>query len=196
MSKTFVEHLNEAKKTYSFKVGVAGDLPEGYADHLESILQKFKVENMSSGKRTPITERPLDFPQLQNTHVHYYDVELGYPTTPQVLQQYIAQACGIHESYIIVRDPNAPQEQYQDDKGTPGERDPDAVYTANLGTDYESADTKAQEQVAGNKTMDLLKELEKDRAERENKQVPDGMNNPDQKHDMGEPGKTSPVGSK
>ena len=29
MSKTFVEHLNEAQKTYTFKIGVAGDLPEG-----------------------------------------------------------------------------------------------------------------------------------------------------------------------
>ena len=83
MSKTFVEHLNEAQKTYTFKIGVAGDLPEGCADTLESALQKFKVSNMSAGKRTPITERPLDFPQLQNTHVHYYDVELTYPTTPQ-----------------------------------------------------------------------------------------------------------------
>lgn len=196
MSKTFVEHLNEAKKNYSFKVGVAGDLPEGYADHLESVLQKFKVENMSAGKRTPITERPLDFPQLQNTHVHYYDVELGYPTTPQVLQQYIAMACGIHESHVIVRDPNAPQEQYQDTKGAEGEEDYNKVYTPNLGTDLESADGSAQKLVGGNKTMDLLKELEKSRGERENKQVPDGMDNPDQKHDMGEPGKTSPVGSK
>ena len=196
MSKTFVEHLNEAKKTYSFKVGVAGDLPEGYTDHLEMVLQKFKVENMSAGKRTPITERPLDFPQLQNTHVHYYGVELGYPTTPQVLQQYIAMNCGLEESHVIVRDPNAPQEQYQDSKGMIGERDPDSVYTANLGSDMEGADKDAQKQVGANKTMDLLKELEKTRAERENKQVPDGMNNPDQKHEIGEPGKTSPVGSK
>ena len=195
MSKTFVEHLNEAKKNYSFKVGVAGELPEGYADHLESILQKFKVENMSSGKRTPITERPLDFPQLQNTHVHYYDVELGYPTTPQVLQQYIAQACSIHESHVIVRDPNAPQEQYQED-GVEGESEYNKVYTANLGSEMEGADSDAQKQVAGNRTMDLLKELEKTRAERENKQVPDGISDKEQKHDMGEPGKTSPVGSK
>ena len=195
MSKTFVEHLNEAKKNYSFKVGVAGDLPEGYADHLESILQKFKVENMSAGKRTPITERPLDFPQLQNTHVHYYDVELGYPTTPQVLQQYIAQACSIDESHVIVRDPNAPQEQYQED-GVIGEQEYNKVYTANLGTDLESADTDAQKQVGGERIMGLLKELEKSRGERENKQVPDGISDKDLKHDMGEPGKTSPVGSK
>ncbi|SVB59155.1 uncharacterized protein METZ01_LOCUS212009, partial [marine metagenome] len=54
----------------------------------------------------------------------------------------------------------------------------------------------AQKKVAGNRTMDLLKELEGVRAERENKQVPDGISDTEQKHDMGEPGKTSPVGSK
>lgn len=196
MSKTFVEHLNEAKKTYSFKVGVAGDLPEGYADHLEMVLQKFKVENMSAGKRTPITERPLDFPQLQNTHVHYYDVELGYPTTPQVLQQYIAMNCNLEESHVIVRDPSAPQEQYQDSKGMIGERDPDSVYTANLGSDMESAVPNPEVTSGGGRVMALLKELEKTRAERENKQVPDGISDTEQKHEMGEPGKTSPVGSK
>ena len=190
MSKTFVEHLNEAKKTYSFKVGVAGDLPDGYADHLESVLQKFKVEGMSAGKRTPITERPLDFPQLQNVHVHYYDVELAYPTTPQVLQQYIAMSCGIHESHVIVRGEGEPQEEYQDKSNY------DKVYDPSLGTDLTDAEADAQTKVAGNRTMDLLKELEGVRAERENKQVPDGVSDTEQKHDMGEPGKTSPVGSK
>ncbi len=190
MSKTFVEHLNEAKKTYSFKVGIAGDLPANYPDQLEEALQKFKVENMSPGKKTPIQERPLDFPQLQNTHVHYYDVELAYPTTPQVLQQYIAMNCGIHESYVIVRGEGAPQEEYQDKTNY------DKVYTPSLGTDLTDAEADAQKKVAGNRTMDLLKELEGVRAERENKQVPDGISDTEQKHDMGEPGKTSPVGSK
>ena len=59
-----------------------------------------------------------------------------------------------------------------------------------------SAEADAQKKVAGNRTMDLLKELEGVRAERENKQVPDGISDTEQKHDMGEPGKTSPVGSK
>ena len=190
MSKTFVEHLNEAKKTYSFKVGVAGDLPEGHADHLEGILQKFKVENMSAGKRTPITERPLDFPQLQNVHVHYYDVELAYPTTPQVLQQYISMSCKIPESHVIVRGDGEPQEEYQDKSNY------DKVYTPALGSEMESAVPNPEVTVGAGRVMALLKELEKVRSERENKQVPDGVSDKEQKHDMGEPGKTSPVGSK
>jgi len=33
--RKFVEYLTEAQKTYKFKVRVAGDLPEGFADKLE-----------------------------------------------------------------------------------------------------------------------------------------------------------------
>ena len=42
----------------------------------------------------------------------------------------------------------------------------------------------------------ILKELEKVRSERENKQVPDGISDTEQKHDMGDQGTTSPIGSK
>ena len=79
--KSFTEILLENKKTYSFKIGYAGDLPEGLADQIEQCLQKFEVLNMSPGKKTPIQERPLDFPQLQNEEVMYWEVEMAYPST-------------------------------------------------------------------------------------------------------------------
>ena len=68
--KTFAEYLTESKKTYEFKVGVAGELPEGFADHMETALQKYGVMKMSAGKSTPIQERPLDFPQLRTPMLH------------------------------------------------------------------------------------------------------------------------------
>ena len=48
--KTFVEYLTEAKKTYKFKFGVAGELPEGFIDSCESCLKKFGLINMTPGK--------------------------------------------------------------------------------------------------------------------------------------------------
>ena len=33
--------LTESKKTYEFKIGVAGPLPEGFEDTLETILKKY-----------------------------------------------------------------------------------------------------------------------------------------------------------
>jgi len=157
--KKFVEYLTESKKTYEFKVGVAGELPEGFEDRLEMALQKFSLANLSAGKRTPITERPLDFPQLQNTEVTYYEAEVNYPTTVQVLQQYLGNVCSVPQSHIIVRGMNEPQEAYQ----STAEQEP---YEALLNTEDMGGES-AQDSAGAGRVMELLKELEKARSERE-----------------------------
>src|SRR6056300_922736 len=158
MTSKLQQYLAESTKTYPFKIGVAGDLPEGFADHLESALDKFVVVKMSNDKKTPIQKRPLDFPALENERATYFETELQYPTTTQVLQQYIKTYCNLPESHIIVRNPNEPQEAYQEPKS-------DEPYEAKLNTAYE--DSKDEQKSAGSmRVMELLKELEKARKER------------------------------
>ena len=159
METRFQELLNESKKTYNFKVGIAGTLPEGCEESIKSCLEKYSVASMSKGKKTPIQERPLDFPQLENMEVTYYEVELNYPSTQQVLQEYIGQCCNIDQAHIIVRNPDEMQEKYQ----TMPE---DTTYETKLTTEDMGGET-AQENVGGNRVMDLLKELEVARKERE-----------------------------
>lgn len=156
--RSFIKILQESKKIYPFKIGVAGPLPEGFADHLETALQKYDVVKMTKGKKTPIQERPLDFPQLQNTEVTYFEVEVNYPTTVQVMQEYVGNCCDIPQSHIIVRNPNEPQELYQNTKE-------DEVYEPML-TKEDMGGESAQDKVGENRVMDLLKELEKARKER------------------------------
>lgn len=163
--KTFVEYLNESKKVYSFKIGVAGELPESFADMLETVLQKYGITKMTAGKRTPIQERPLDFPQLENTNITYYEVDLTYPTTVQVLQEYIGHCCGVKQSHIIVRNPNEPQELYQQETT-------DKEYIAKLTTEDMGGES-AQKDVGSGRVMDLLKELETARKERSNNYIGD-----------------------
>ena len=158
MTSKLQQYLAESTKTYPFKIGVAGDLPEGFADHLESALEKFVVVKMSNGKKTPIQKRPLDFPALENERATYFETELQYPTTTQVLQQYIKNYCNIPESHVIVRNPNEPQEAYQEPKSN-------EPYEAKLNSAYE--DGKDEQKSAGSmRVMELLKELEKARKER------------------------------
>ena len=157
--RSFTQVLTESKKTYEFKIGIAGPLPEGFVDSMETSLHKFKVSNMSSGKKTPIQERPLDFPQLQNMEVTYFELAVEYPTTSQVLQEYVGKCCGIDQAYIIVRNANDPREEYQETKD-------DAPYEAMLTKEDMGGET-AQENVAGNRVMSLLKELETARKENE-----------------------------
>lgn len=158
--KNFKEYLTESKKTYPFKVGIAGSLPEGFADSLETCLKKYDIANISSGKKTPIQERPLDFPQLQNMEVTYFEVELNYPTTSQVLEEYIEKCCPCEPNHVIVRGANDPREEYQEPKT-------DEPYETML-TKEDMGGESGQEAVGGNRVMELLKELEKARSEQEN----------------------------
>jgi hypothetical protein len=163
--KNFADYLTESKRTYDFKIGVAGELPEGFADKLESSLQKYGCSGISAGKSTPIQKRPLDFPQLENVEATYYEVSCMYPTTVQVLQEYVGQCCGVPQSHIIVRNPNEPQELYQEEKT-------EEEYVAKL-TQEDMGGESAQESAGANRVMDLLKELEASRKERSNDYVGD-----------------------
>jgi hypothetical protein len=157
--KSFAEFLTESKKSYKFKIGIAGELPEGAEDRLKTALEKYDLVDISSGKKTPIQERPLDFPQLQNVEVTYYEVEVNYPTTVQVLQEYIANYTDINYAYVIVRNENEPQELYQQE----AEQE---AYVAKLSQDDMGGES-AQDSAGANRVMDLLKELDKARKERE-----------------------------
>jgi hypothetical protein len=77
----------------------------------------------------------------------------------QVLQEYLGKCCNIPQSNIIVRDPLAPQEDYQEERSN-------EPYEAKLNTEDMGGES-AQADVAGNRVMDLLKELEVARKERE-----------------------------
>ena len=156
--KSFAEYLTESKKTYEFKVGVAGELSDGFAEHMKTALGKFSIVAVSEGKKTPIQERPLDFPQLQNMEVTYFEVEVNYPTTSHVLQEYLGKCCNVQQSHIIVRGANDPREEYQEPKS-------DAAYETMLTKEDMGGET-AQDSVGENRVMDLLKELEVARKER------------------------------
>lgn len=156
--KSFTEYLTETHKVYPFKIGIAGELPDKCEENLKKCLEKYAVKSLSAPKKTPIQERPLDFPQLENCEVHYYEAELQYPSTPDYIQEYIGNCCGIEQSHIIVRNPNDPREEYQEKKE-------EGPYEPKL-TKEELEGVSAQDQAGESRIMDLLKELETARKER------------------------------
>lgn len=156
--KTFAQFLTESEKTYKFFIRVAGEVPEGFVDTMENNLNKYEVVKLSTGKRTPITERPMDFPQLQNMEVTHFEAEVKYPTTAHVLEQYLVANCSVPHSHLIVRGEFDPIEEQQTQKDN-------APYEAKLTTEDMGGES-AQEAVGQSKVMDLLKELEVARKER------------------------------
>jgi hypothetical protein len=157
--KSFTEYLTESKKTYHFVVRIAGELPENADEKLNSLVERFSKVSVSKAKRTPIQETPMDFPNLNNVEVHTWEVEVNYPTTAQVMEEYLADNCGVPRANIRVRKPGDPVEIDQSAKA-------DETYEVKL-TQEDMGGESAQESVGGNRVMDLLKELEVARKERE-----------------------------
>ena len=157
--RKFTDILTESKKTYNFIIRVAGDLPEGCEQTMKTSLEKFDLVSFTGPKRTPIQETPMDFPQLQNMEVHTFEAEVNYPTTGHILERYLVDCCCIDHTHLNVRVPGEPVELEQQ-----AEKE-DGVYEPML-TKEDLEGESAQESVAGNRVMDLLKELETARTER------------------------------
>lgn len=153
--KSFTEYLTESKKTYEFKIKVAGDLSEDFSSELNTAMEKFSVVKLGKGKRTPIQDVPLDFPNLKNSHVTVFDLECHYPTTPQVLEAYIAQVCGCPAGSVVVKTANDPSEQY--------EAEMNEKMTPVLGEPQESETDKTAQDLVGEKHISsFLKDLARD----------------------------------
>lgn len=182
----FKDLYEQKSKTYGFTIGVAGDLPDNFTNKLETALKRFDVVSFSVKKTTPVQERPLDFPQLQNVPVHFFHTEVKYPTTPQILREFIAQSCGVNTSFVIVRYPEEPIEKYQEESD---KKPYETLLDTPLGGE------SAQKSVANNRVMELLKELETSRKQREHDPSAAAPQTKEQR--MGDTmGVQSPIGSK
>ena len=114
--KSFKEYLTESKKTYDFRIKIAGDLPEGADSMMKTALEKYGVENYKKLASTMVQEHPLDFPQLKNMSVNVFETSLNYPTTQEVLRDYLCDYLDINHSQLKVKKPGEPTEEYQETK--------------------------------------------------------------------------------
>ena len=112
--KTFTEYLTESKKTYPFKVKVAGEFTAEQEQTLKGLLDKYSVLEFKRTATTPVQALPLDFPKLRNTQVNVFEVILDYPVASWELQNYLGNGLRILEQDIVVRRPGEPSEQYQE----------------------------------------------------------------------------------
>ena len=109
MMKSFKEYLVENKKVYSFKVKVAGDLPEKFQESLKSRLDRCKVATLEKISTTPIQKVPLDFPGHENMEVSIFEVVCEYPITAPEIAEDLKQI-GIDEDCFRVRGSSEPSE--------------------------------------------------------------------------------------
>jgi hypothetical protein len=180
---TFQQYLTESAKSYDYKIKVAGPLADGFSSKMETALQKFEVAKMSAGKKTPIMTMPLDFPQLSNEEVTIFDVTTNYPASPREMKEYLATYMNVSPALIVVRKPNEPSEEYQEQMTVAKTSE----YKNKL-QDIEYKDApkvNAEDFHSTQANMSLLKELLKDREV--NKDQPKEKENAQSKEEQGSP---------
>jgi hypothetical protein len=106
--KTLKDYLTENKKVYSFKIKVAGDLPENFQDNIKKSLEKYSIVTFEK-MQTPVQESPLDFPELQNKEVTIFDMVVEYPITAPEISNFI-KGMGLEEECFRVRGSSEPSE--------------------------------------------------------------------------------------
>jgi hypothetical protein len=108
--KTLNEYLTESKKTYGFRIKVAGPVAEGFAEKVKSCLGKYDCVKFNKSSETPIAKSNMEFPELSNIEVTVFEAECSYPVTPQEITAMIKNSCGINETHLRVRNVNEPFE--------------------------------------------------------------------------------------
>ena len=186
---TFSQYLTESTKSYDYKIKVAGQIADDFANKMETALQKFEVAKMSAGKKTPIMTQPLDFPQLSNEEVTIFDVTTNYPASVRELKEYLGVYMNLPQTHIVVRKPGEPTEEYQEQMQVAKQSE----YKNKL-QDLEYKDAPkvdAKEFHSTEANMSLLKELLKDRED--NKDHPKEKENAMSKEEQGTPSPFSKV---
>jgi len=99
--KPFAKYLAESERTYTYRIKVIGDVPEGFFKELEDKCAQFDVVKMSKPKGTPVRRVIPDFPAFPNQPMSIVDVEFKYPAIePQIKQ--LAQLLGMDPNRIVM----------------------------------------------------------------------------------------------
>lgn len=101
--KTFAEYLTESRKTFDYRIKIAGDPPPEFMKEFEQKLRQFDVIKISAPKTTPLQKTLTDFPQYNNQSMTFMDVTFNYPATPPQITQ-IAELLGLDPNRIIIQD--------------------------------------------------------------------------------------------
>jgi hypothetical protein len=108
--KNLKDYLTESKKTYSFRIKVAGPLSEGFAEKVKSCLGKYDCVKFDKSAETPITKTAFEFPELANIEVTVFEAECNYPVTPHEITTMIKTSTGLNDTHLRVRNVNEPFE--------------------------------------------------------------------------------------
>jgi len=100
--KSLAQYLAESEKTYNFRLRTVAEMSDEQLDKLEKYLARYNVESVSAPKTSIIQKSPAGFGDIGPSAVTTIEIATKLPSTPNVMQEEIAAATGVHIGAIRV----------------------------------------------------------------------------------------------
>ena len=102
MIKSFVSHLQDSKKVYSFKMRMAFECTDKMYKKIECALDAYQLESITKPKSLPIQEDTVNFPHAGPVEINIIEMELGYPVIPEMLQTLLIERCQLDGTRFVI----------------------------------------------------------------------------------------------
>ena len=102
MIRSFVNHMQENRKLYEFKIRLAFECDDRLYKRIESALDAYQLESITKPKSLPIQEDAVNFPQLGPVEINVIEATLGYPAIPEMVHALLIERVGLESSQFVV----------------------------------------------------------------------------------------------
>jgi len=194
---TFINYLQQAQKTYEFKLKFANIDPTNLRGKLETALDAYCLETLSNVKTLPILENAIDFPALKNCELFIMEATLKYPVNDATLRAIIAERLGLPIGHIAVVPKNNPEEVWR--WNDTGESELREFVQGETVIDKPFPDPNKEQKEASKRYAEagtLLKELSKVKFEIAGNDLTDGAENKPEKVTTGKTTNDTPQNNK
>ena len=152
MIKSFVSHLKDNAKVYSFKMRMAFECTDVMYKKIEVALDAYQLESITKPKSLPIQEDTVNFPAAGPCEINIIEMELGYPVIPEMLHALLIERCQLDGTRFVIH--TLAQDEFATPQITMYEKGPALL-------DTELEETELNEEVYGNEFIsDFLDGIE------------------------------------
>ena len=102
MIRSFVSHLQDNKKVYSFKMRMAFECTDKLYKKIECALDAYQLESITKPKSLPIQEDIVNFPKAGAVEINIIEFETGYPVIPEMLQTLLVERCQLDSTTFVI----------------------------------------------------------------------------------------------
>jgi len=102
MIRSFISHLQDSTKVYSFKMRMAFECTDNLYKRIEAALDAYQLESLTKPKSLPIQEDEINFPQAGPVEINIIEMELGYPVIPEMLHALLIERCQLDGTRFVI----------------------------------------------------------------------------------------------